>query len=186
MLLTALLVLGATMLAIVVFDVPFELWNYNRQLRMTRQEVRDELKETEGRPEVRQRIRNLQREASQRRMMQDVPKADVVITNPTHFSVALAYEDGRAHAPRVLAKGRGWLAQRIREVATQHEVPIYEAPPLARALYGSTEIGDEIPRRTCTWRWRGSWPTCSSCGAPSPRTTCRARRISRCPRSTGT
>jgi flagellar biosynthetic protein FlhB len=146
MLLTALLVLGATMLAIVVFDVPFELWNYNRQLRMTRQEVRDELKETEGRPEVRQRIRNLQREASQRRMMQDVPKADVVITNPTHYAVALAYEDGRAHAPRVLAKGRGWLAQRIREVATQHEVPIYEAPPLARALYGSTEIGDEIPR----------------------------------------
>jgi flagellar biosynthetic protein FlhB len=145
LLLTSLLLLSATMLLIVAFDVPFELWNFNRQLRMTRQEVRDEMKETDGRPEVKQRIRNLQREASQRRMMQDVPKADVVITNPTHFSVALRYEDGRGSAPTVVAKGRDQIALKIREIATAHEVPIYEAPPLARALYGSTDIGQEIP-----------------------------------------
>jgi flagellar biosynthetic protein FlhB len=145
MLLTALLALSGTMLLIVIFDVPFELWNFNRQLRMTRQEVRDEMKETDGRPEVKQRIRNLQREASQRRMMQDVPTADVVITNPTHYSVALRYEGGRARAPTVVAKGRDRVALKIREIAAAHDVPLYEAPPLARALYGSTEIGEEIP-----------------------------------------
>ena len=145
MLLLALVALSATMLLIVMFDVPFELWNFNRQLRMTRQEVRDEMKETDGRPEVKQRIRNLQREMSQRRMMEDVPNADVVITNPTHFSVAIAYAD-RSAAPRVVAKGRDLIALKIREIANKHEVPLYEAPPLARALYASTEVGDEIPQ----------------------------------------
>jgi flagellar biosynthetic protein FlhB len=145
MLLLALIALSATMLLIVMFDVPFELWNHNRQLKMTRQEVRDEMKETDGRPEVKQRIRNLQREISQRRMMEDVPTADVVITNPTHFSVAISYAD-RGAAPRVVAKGRDLLALKIREIAGKHEVPLYEAPPLARALYASTEIGDEIPQ----------------------------------------
>jgi flagellar biosynthetic protein FlhB len=145
MLLTALLALSAVLLLIVVVDVPFERWNFNRQLRMTRQEVREELKETEGRPEVRQRVRNLQREIAQRRMMQDVPKADVVITNPTHFAVALSYEGSRG-APRVVAKGRDLVAQQIRTVARMNDVPVFEAPPLARALYGTTEIGDEIPR----------------------------------------
>lgn len=144
MLVIALIVLSSAMVLIVMFDVPFELWNFNKQLRMTRQEVRDEMKETDGRPEVKQRIRNLQREVSQRRMMQDVPTADVVITNPTHFSVALSYADG-AGAPRVVAKGRDLLALQIRTIATEHEVPLYEAPPLARALYASTEVGDEIP-----------------------------------------
>ncbi|MEE4277785.1 MAG: flagellar biosynthesis protein FlhB [Halieaceae bacterium] len=143
-LLVALLTLAATMLLIVIVDVPFELWNFNRQLRMTRQEVKEESKETDGRPEVKQRIRNLQREISQRRMMQDVPTADVVITNPTHYSVALSYAD-RSGAPRVVAKGRDLVALRIREVARHHEVPIYEAPPLARALYATTDIGAEIP-----------------------------------------
>lgn len=145
MLLLALIALSATMLLIVMFDVPFELWNYNRQLKMTRQEVRDEMKETEGRPEVKQRVRNLQREISQRRMMEDVPTADVVITNPTHFSVAISYAD-RSAAPRVVAKGRDLVALKIREIAGKHDVPLYEAPPLARALYASTEVGDEIPQ----------------------------------------
>lgn len=145
LLLTSLIVLASTMFLIVVFDVPFELWNFKRQLKMTRQEVRDEMKETEGRPEVKQRIRTLQREISQRRMMEDVPNADVVITNPTHFSVALSYE-GQSGAPVVVAKGRDLIALQIRTIASAHEVPLFEAPPLARALYRSTEIGDEIPQ----------------------------------------
>ncbi|MFK7828940.1 MAG: flagellar biosynthesis protein FlhB [Congregibacter sp.] len=144
MLLTTLLVLSATMLLIVVFDVPFELWNHTRQLKMTRQEIRDEMKETDGRPEVKQRIRNMQREISQRRMMQDVPTADVVITNPTHFAVALSYSD-QSGAPRVVARGKDLIALQIRTIAREHNVPVYEEPPLARALYGSTEVGDEIP-----------------------------------------
>jgi len=144
MLLVALLVLSAAMALIVVFDVPFELWNHTRQLRMTRQEVRDELKETEGRPEVRQRVRNLQREVSQRRMMEDVATADVVITNPTHVSVALSYAN-RSGAPTVVALGRDRVALKIREVARFNDVPLYEAPLLARALYATSRIGDEIP-----------------------------------------
>jgi flagellar biosynthetic protein FlhB len=144
MLITALLTLSGAMLLIVIVDVPFELWNFNKQLRMTRQEVRDEMKETDGRPEVKQRIRNLQREVSQRRMMQDVPTADVVITNPTHFSVALSYADS-SRAPKVVAKGRDLIALQIRTIALEHDVPLYEAPPLARALYATTEVGDEIP-----------------------------------------
>ncbi|MEL7046125.1 MAG: flagellar biosynthesis protein FlhB [Pseudomonadota bacterium] len=145
LLLIALMTLSATMLLIVMFDVPFELWNFSRQLRMTRQEVKEEMKETEGRPEVKQRIRNLQRDMSQRRMMADVPTADVVITNPTHFSIALSYAD-RSGAPKVIAKGRDLVALRIREIARAHDVAIYEAPPLARALYASTEVGGEIPQ----------------------------------------
>ncbi|WOJ96628.1 flagellar biosynthesis protein FlhB [Congregibacter brevis] len=144
MLVTSLIILSAAMVLIVMFDVPFELWNFNKQLRMTRQEVRDEMKETDGRPEVKQRIRALQREVSQRRMMEDVPTADVVITNPTHYSVALSYADSGG-APKVVAKGRDLIALQIRSIANEHDVPLYEAPPLARALYGSTEIGDEIP-----------------------------------------
>lgn len=144
MLVTSLIVLSSAMVLIVMFDVPFELWNFNKQLRMTRQEVRDEMKETDGRPEVKQRIRTLQREVSQRRMMQDVPTADVVITNPTHYSIALAYADGSG-APKVVAKGRDLIALQIRTIANEHEVPLYEAPPLARALYASAEVGDEIP-----------------------------------------
>ena len=145
LLLVSLLVLSATMLLIVIFDVPFELWNFNRQLRMTRQEVKEEMKETDGRPEVKQRVRALQREISQRRMMQDVPTADVVITNPTHFAVALSYSD-RTGAPKVVAKGRDLVAMQIRDIARNHDVAVYEAPPLARALYASTEIGAEIPQ----------------------------------------
>lgn len=146
LLMWGLLVLSATMVFIVVFDVPFELWNHNRQLKMTRQEVRDELKETDGRPEVKQRIRNLQREVAQRRMMRDVPTADVVITNPTHYAVALSYREAPGRAPVVVARGKDLMALQIRRVALEHAVPLFEAPPLARALYASTEIGDEIPQ----------------------------------------
>ena len=112
---------------------------------MTRQEVKDELKETEGRPEVRARIRNLQQEVARRRMMEAVPDADVVITNPTHFAVAIRYDDARMGAPKVVAKGKDLLAARIREIAEEHRVPQFSAPPLARALYRSTKIGQEIP-----------------------------------------
>jgi flagellar biosynthetic protein FlhB len=145
-LLWGLLLLTGTLVFIAALDVPFELWNFNRQLRMTRQEVREELKETDGRPEVRQRIRELQREVAQRRMMQDVPKADVVITNPTHVAVALRYDEAGGGAPTVVARGRDLVALQIRSVARAAEVPVFEAPPLARALYATTEIGQEIPR----------------------------------------
>ena len=138
------LALSAVMILIAGIDVPFQLWNHARQLRMTRQEVKDEFKETEGRPEVKGRIRQLQREMSQRRMMEQVPKADVIVTNPTHFAVALKYER-RMNAPRVVAKGADLIAKNIREVAKEHGVPLFEAPPLARALYYSTEIDQEIP-----------------------------------------
>ncbi|MFK7974646.1 MAG: flagellar biosynthesis protein FlhB [Halioglobus sp.] len=138
-------VLSMAMIFIVIFDVPFEIWNHNRQLKMTRQEVLDEMKESDGRPEVKSRIRNLQREISQRRMMEELPTADVVITNPTHYAVALKYEGLPGEAPKVIAKGRDLIAMHIRNVATAHDIPFYEAPPLARAIYATTEIGDEIP-----------------------------------------
>ena len=141
----SLLLLSLTLALIVVFDVPFELWNHNRQLKMTRQEVKDELKETEGRPEIKSRIRALQREISQRRMMEAIPEAQVVITNPTHYAIALKYDDAPGSAPRVVAKGRDLVAFRIRSLAIEHDVAIFSAPPLARALYGATEIGEEIP-----------------------------------------
>lgn len=146
LLLWSLILLSFSLIFIVVLDVPFSLWDHNRQLKMTRQEVRDEMKETDGKPEVKSRIRSLQREISQGRMMQDVPKADVVITNPTHFSVALKYDSRPGAAPMVVAKGRDLVAFRIRTLAGEVDVPIFSAPPLARALYASTDIGQEIPQ----------------------------------------
>ena len=112
---------------------------------MTRQELREEMKESEGRPEVKGRIRQLQQEMSQRRMMEDVPTADVIVVNPTHYAVALKYDGGNMRAPKVVAKGVDELALRIREVATLHRVALVEAPPLARVLYREGEIGQEIP-----------------------------------------
>lgn len=138
------LALSAVLILIAGVDVPFQLWQHAKQLRMTRQEIKDEFKETEGRPEVKGRIRQLQREIAQRRMMEEVPKADVVVTNPTHFAVALKY-DRKMRAPKVVAKGVDLVAAHIRGVAEVNKVPIFEAPPLARALYWSTELGDEIP-----------------------------------------
>ncbi len=141
----SLLVVSTSLVLIAAVDVPFQLRSYRKKLRMTRTEVRDEFKETEGRPEVKSRIRMLQQQAATRRMMQDVPTADVVITNPTHFAVALKYDEHCPGAPRVVAKGRDMVAARIREIAEEHGVPLFAAPPLARALFHSTDIGHEVP-----------------------------------------
>lgn len=141
----ALLIMTLAMMAIALIDVPWQIFNYRKGLRMTRQEIRDEFKETEGKPEVRSKIRQLQRQMAERRMMSDVPTADVVITNPTHFAVALKYDKSSMNAPLVVAKGADLVAARIREVAKEHAVPLVEAPPLARALYFSTDIDREIP-----------------------------------------
>ena len=144
-LLSFLLVAGSMALVVAV-DVPFQLWHYHEKLKMTRDEVKREHKEMEGDPQVKGRIRSLQREAARRRMMAEVPKADVIVTNPTHFAVALAYKPGMA-APRILAKGRGEIAGKIRELGAKHGVPLVEAPPLARALFRWSEIGEQIPIR---------------------------------------
>ncbi len=136
--------LSAVLILVAAIDVPFQLWQHAKQLRMTRQEVKDEFKETEGRPEVKGRIRQLQREMAQRRMMEEVPKADVVVTNPTHFAVALKY-DRKMNAPKLVAKGVDLVAANIRGVAQANNVPIFEAPPLSRALYHTTELDQEIP-----------------------------------------
>jgi len=141
----SLLIVSAALVLIAAADVPFQLWSYARKLRMTRQEVRDEFKDTEGRPEVKSRIRALQQQVATRRMMEEVPTADVVITNPTHYAVALRYDDGRMQAPKVVAKGADLIAKRIREIAGEHGVPLFSAPPLARALHNSTKLGQEIP-----------------------------------------
>ncbi len=136
---------AATMILMAVVDVPFQLWQHRRELKMTQQEVRDELKETEGKPEVKGRMRQMQREIAQRRMMQEVPNADVVVTNPTHYAVALRYDPDKMNAPVVVALGKDLIAANIREVAGQHDVPLVEAPALARALYFNTELGQVIP-----------------------------------------
>lgn len=138
------------MLLIVAIDVPYQLWSHNRKLRMTREEVRKEARESEGDPHVKARIRNIQRESARRRMMTEIPKADVIVTNPTHYAVALRYHSDTMRAPRVVAKGAHLLAQRIRELGEEHRVPVLEAPPLARALYHHTELGDEIPETLYT------------------------------------
>lgn len=142
-----LVALAASLVLIAAVDVPFSLWQHQRQLRMTKQEVRDEMKETEGHPEVKGHIRSRQQEIARRRMIQEVPKADVVVTNPTHYAVALRYDERRMNAPVVVAKGADLIAARIREVAHEHGVPVLEAPPLARALHARCELGDEIPAR---------------------------------------
>jgi flagellar biosynthesis protein FlhB len=141
----ALIALTVSLVFIAAIDVPFQLWQYNQEMRMTREEVQQEHKEAEGSPEMKGKIRALQREMAERRMMDDVPKADVIVVNPTHYAVALRYDDKKMRAPTVVAKGIDLMALRIREVANEHKVPIFEAPPLARALHRSAEIGDEIP-----------------------------------------
>ncbi len=147
--LTALSFLGlsATLLIIAGIDVPAQWWQFQRKMRMTRQELKEEFKETEGRPEVRSRIRAAQQELATRRMMEAVPKADVVATNPTHYAVALRYDASRMRAPRVVAKGADLVALSIRNVAKVHGVPLFEHPLLTRALYYTTAIGMEIPPR---------------------------------------
>jgi flagellar biosynthetic protein FlhB len=139
------LLLSCTLIAVAVVDIPFQLWDYHRQQRMTRQEIKDEHKDTEGSPELKSKVRSAQREIAMRRMMENVPKADVVITNPSHYSVALRYNQLNMGAPVVVASGVDLVALQIRRIAGAHDVPILEAPPLARALYYSTKIDQEIP-----------------------------------------
>ncbi len=145
MLLYAFLAFVAVLAVVALIDVPFQLWRYYEQLRMTREEVRKEMKEMEGDPQLKARIRSQQREIARNRMMSEVPKADVVVTNPTHFAVALKYDSTKMGAPQVVAKGMNLVAQKIRDLAGENNVPVIELPPLARALHRHVDIGETVP-----------------------------------------
>jgi flagellar biosynthetic protein FlhB len=144
-LLTSFITIASGLVLIAAVDVPYQMWHYANKLKMTREEVRQESKESDGNPEIKGKMRQLQREMARRRMMSEVPTADVVVTNPTHYAVALKYTDGKMRAPKVVAKGADAVAAKIRELAQENKVPLLEAPPLARALYTHAELGDEIP-----------------------------------------
>lgn len=144
------LFLVSSMLLIVAIDVPFQIWEHAEKLKMSKEDVRKENKETEGDPQVKARIRNIQRENARRRMMEEIPNADVIVTNPTHYAIALRYQGDSMRAPKVVAKGVHLLAARIRELGEENRVPILEAPPLARALYHHAELGTEIPETLYT------------------------------------
>ena len=141
----AFIFVSLSLLIVAAIDVPFQLWDHNRQLKMTKQEVKEEYKQQEGNPEVKGRIRQVQREMSQRRMMQKVPEADVIITNPTHFAVALKYDPENMQEPLVIAMGADFMAAQMRTIAKENNITIVEAPPLARALYYNAEIDRPIP-----------------------------------------
>jgi len=141
----AFLLVTIALMIIAAIDVPFQIWDHSKQMRMTLQEVKDEMKDTDGKPEVKAKIRQMQRQMAEARMMDAVPDADVVITNPTHFAIALKYDPDNMQAPLVLAKGADVMAGNIRRVAAANEILLMEAPPLARALYYTTDIGEEIP-----------------------------------------
>ncbi len=141
-----MLIIVCAMLPIVLIDVPFQMWHYKKQLRMTKQEVKDEYKDIEGNPEIKGRIRKMQYQLAARRMMAKVPTADVVVTNPTHYAVALSYDPDGVSAPIVVAKGVDEIAEKIKDIARQCEVPVMALPPLARSLYYTTELDHEIPR----------------------------------------
>ncbi|MEH6346603.1 MAG: flagellar biosynthesis protein FlhB [Bermanella sp.] len=142
---TGALTLALSTLLISLIDVPFQIYEFTKKMKMSLQEVKDEHKDTEGKPEVKQRIRRLQYEMSQRRMMSDVPDADVVITNPTHYAVALKYHSDEMKAPILLAKGTDEVALKIREIASHNKIPVVESPSLARSVYTFTKVGKEIP-----------------------------------------
>ena len=145
LLLVSFMSIVAALVIIAGIDAPYQMWQYANKLKMTREEVRQESKESDGNPEIKAKIRAQQREMARRRMMAEVPTADVVVTNPTRFAVAIKYDDNAMRAPRVVAKGRGEVAAKIREIAGENRVPLLEAPALARALHQHTELGDEIP-----------------------------------------
>ncbi len=138
---------GGAFLAIAALDYGFQRYEHEQQLKMTKQEVKEESKMQEGDPQIKGRIRGIQRQIAYKRMMHDVPKADVVVTNPTHVAVALKYDSSKMHAPKVVAKGAELIAKRIREIAREHGVPIVEDRMLARTLYKSVEVGQEIPEK---------------------------------------
>ncbi len=133
------------LIIVVMLDVPYQIYELNQQLKMTKQEVKDEHKESDGSPEVKSRIRKMQYDLRKRKMMQAIPSADVIITNPQHYAVAISYKDGLMNAPVVVAKGLDYIAELIKKVAIAHEVPIVEAPPVARSLYYNVELEDPIP-----------------------------------------
>ena len=137
--------ISLSLIVIALIDVPFQMYQHKKDLRMTKQEVKDEFRDTEGKPEIKNKVRQLQFQMAQRRMLQEVPKADVVITNPTHYSVALRYHPDKDAAPILVAKGADHMAMKIREIARHHKIEIMASPPLARAIYAHTEIGREIP-----------------------------------------
>lgn len=139
-----------SLVLIAAVDAPYQMWSYAKKMMMTRQEVRQEAKESDGNPEIKAKIRAQQREMARRRMMTEIPTADVVVTNPTHYAVALKYSDGKMGAPKVVAKGADEIAMKIRELAVANNVPLLEAPPLARALFRHAELGDEIPESLYT------------------------------------
>jgi len=139
------LAVSSVLVLIAAVDVPFQLWEHAKKMRMTKQEVKEEQKQTDGNPEIKSRVRAVQRQMARQRMMDDIPSADVVVTNPTHYAVALRYDKDGNGAPVVVAKGADLIAGHIRKVASANDVAIVEAPPLARALFFNTEIGQEIP-----------------------------------------
>ena len=139
------LYITASMSLLLFIDVPYQWWEHIQQLRMSKQELKDEFRESEGNPEIKRRVRQVQHEISNRRMMQQVPLADVVITNPTHYAIALRYMDDRQSAPVVVAKGVDAIAEQIRKIATEHNVILVAAPPLARSIYHTTQLEREIP-----------------------------------------
>jgi len=143
------LTLAGTLAIVAAADVPFQLWRHADELKMSREELRQEMKENEGNPEIKAAIRAQQREMARRRMMAEVPKASVIVTNPTHYAVALRYDE-TMRAPRVIAKGADLVAAKIRELGAQHNVPVLEAPALARAIYSHADINDEIPTQLYT------------------------------------
>ena len=141
-----MVVIVCAMIPIVLIDIPWQIHHYREQLKMTKQEVKDEYKDIEGNPQIKSRIRRMQYEMASRRMMSDVPKADVVVTNPTHYAVALRYDPLSPLAPVVVAKGVEEIAEKIKEIAYAYEIPVMQLPPLARSLYFTTQIGHEIPK----------------------------------------
>jgi flagellar biosynthetic protein FlhB len=143
----AFLLMCCALIPIAAFDVPYQTWKHNKEMKMTKQEVKDERKNSEGDPQVKGRIRKLQYQAAAKRMMKEVPKADVVVTNPTHYSVALKYDQNGDKAPTVIAKGGDELAMHIRKIAAAHGVPIVASPPLARAIFHTTEADQQIPEK---------------------------------------
>lgn len=140
------LVLSASLIVVAMIDVPYQLWDHNKKLKMTLQEIKDEMKESEGSPEVKGRLRRMQMEMANNRMMAEVPKADVIVTNPTHYAVALKYEQNSTSAPKLVAKGVDLMAAQIRNIAIGADVPLLASPPLARALYYATDLNKEIPQ----------------------------------------
>jgi flagellar biosynthetic protein FlhB len=139
------LILSASLVSVAALEVPYQIWAHRDRLKMTRQEIKDEMRELDGSPQTKRRIKVLRRKLARMRMAMEIPKADVVVTNPEHYAAALRYQEGKMRAPRLVAKGTGLVALRIREIAAEHGVPMVEAPPLARAICRFVELDDEIP-----------------------------------------